>query len=137
MDAVIDWIEKSSNLKSLRIFVTFVRGRNADGGRDIGIRFAKTRTAKNTIESLELSRTDLMGSRNVDEWSEAFEKMTSLKCLDCRGMRRYIENVDESTFDEKTSTVTVPYRGDQSSFDKKTSRVKYPFDERLRIYWKR
>jgi len=52
-------------------------------------------------------------------------------------MRRYIENVDESTFDEKTSTVTVPYRGDQSSFDKKTSRVKYPFDERLRIYWKR
>jgi len=103
MDAVIDWIEKSSNLKSLCIFVTFVRGRNADGGRDIGIRFAKTRTAKNTIESLELSRTDLMGSRNVDEWSEAFDKMTLLQELECYEMGNYINSVDKSTLDEINS----------------------------------
>jgi len=38
-----------------------------DEGRDAGIRLAKTLAAKNTIESLKLSGTDLMGSRNVDE----------------------------------------------------------------------
>jgi len=55
----------------------------------------------------------------VDEWSKAFDKMTSLKKLSCRGMREYIVGVDESIFlDEKNS-----------------STVEYPDDERQRIYW--
>jgi len=53
----------------------------------------------------------------VDKWSKAFEKMTSLKELNCVGMRDDIEDVDEKTFDEKTST------------------VEYSLDERQRIYW--
>jgi hypothetical protein len=82
MDAfLIDWIEKSTNLKDLYIMHTCVGGRNVNEGRDAGIRLSKALTAKNTIESLELHYTDLMGSRNVDEWSEAFHKMTSLKKL--------------------------------------------------------
>jgi len=120
MDAVIDWIEKSKNLKTLSIWNTSVGGRNVDDGRDTGIRLAKTLAAKNTIKRLWLYETDLMGSRNVDEWSKAFDKMTSLKILRCEGMKSYIKDVDESTFDEKTSTVTAVY----------------PFDERQRIYWK-
>ena len=86
MKAVIDWIEKSTNLKSLHIRDTFVGagmkkgfvgGRNK--GQDAGIRLAKTLAEKNTIEYLHLDGTDLMGSRNEDEWSKAFRKMTSLK----------------------------------------------------------
>jgi len=119
MDAVIDWIgEKSTNLKSLVIWNTCVGGRNEDDGQDAGIKLAKTLADKNTIESLKLSRTDLMGSRNMDEWCKAFEKMTSLKELGCSGMRDYIVDVDESTLDKKTSTVEYP-------FDKK----------RQRLYW--
>jgi len=103
MDAVIDWIgEKSTNLKSFEIWNTCV-------GRDAGIRLAKTLADKNTIESLKLSRTDLMGSRNVDEWRKAFDEMTSLKELGCSGMRDYIVDVDESTLDKKTSTVEYPF----------------------------
>ena len=87
-----------------------------DEGRETGIRLAKTLAAKNTIEYLMLFETDLMGSRNVDKWSKALKKMTSLKGLNCRGMRDHIENVDESTFDET---------------------VEYPKDKRRqRIYWK-
>ena len=64
MDAVIDWIEKKSkNLKSLSILFTFVGGRNVNDGRDTGIKLSKTLAAKNTIESLVLGYTDLMGSR--------------------------------------------------------------------------
>ena len=120
MDAVIDWIEKSNHLKTLSIWNTSVGGRNVDDGRDTGIRLAKTLAAQNTIKRLWLYETDLMGSRNVDEWSKAFDKMTSLKILRCEGMKSYIKDVDESTFDVKTSTVTAVY----------------PFDERQRIYWK-
>ena len=120
MDGLIDWIEKkSTNLKSLYIKRTCVGGRNVDNGRDAGIRLSKTLAAKNTIDSLTLSQTDLMGSRNVNEWSEAFDKITSLNYLRCSGSRDYIKDVDESTFDEKTSTVTVPDH----------------FDEKQRIYW--
>ena len=118
MDGLIDWIEKkSTNLKSLDIMHTCVCGRNVDDGRDAGIRLSKVLAGKNTIEELSLSGTDLMGSRNVDEWSKAFHKMTSLEKLVCYGMRDYIKDVDESTFDEKTST------------------VEFPYDERQRIYW--
>ena len=117
MDAVIDWIEKSTNLKSFHILGTLVNGRNVDEGRDAGIKLAKILAAKNTIEYLWLTATDLMGSRNVDEWSKAFEKMTSLKKVFCKGMMYFIEYVDESTLDEKTSTVQV--HGDR----------------RQRIYW--
>ena len=75
--------------------------------------------AKNTVEYLWLTGAmDLMGSRNVDEWSKAFHKMTSLKELVCIGMGGVIKNVDESNFDKKTSTVEYP--------DYKT---------RQRIYW--
>jgi len=76
MDRLIHWIEKkSTNLKSLHIDFTRVGGRNVNEGRDAGIRLAKTLAAKNTIETLWLYETDLMGSRNVDEWSKAFEKI--------------------------------------------------------------
>ena len=110
MDAMIDWIEKkSTNLKSLQIWNTCVCGRYLDEGRDVGIRLAKTLAANSTIESLKLIETDLMGSRNVDEWSKAFDKMTSLKKLVCRGMGPLIEYVDESTLDEMNSTVRHPY----------------------------
>ena len=46
----------------------------------------------------------------MDEWSEAFHKMTSLELLRCEGMRYYIniKKVDESTFDKNTSTVEYP-----------------------------
>jgi len=118
MDAMIDWIEKkSTNLKSLKILYTCVCGRNVDEGRDVGIRLAKTLAANSTIESLKLIETDLMGSRNVDEWSKAFDKMTSLKKLVCRGMGPLIEYVDESTLDDMNST------------------VRHPYDKRQRIYW--
>jgi len=120
IDGLIDWIDKkSTNLKSLDINGTFVGGRNVNDGRDAGIKLAKTLADMNTIETLWLGQTDLMGSRNVDEWSKALKKMTSLKGLNCDGMRDYIEDVDESTFDKKTSTVKDPY----------------PLDERQRIYW--
>jgi len=115
MDAVIDWIEKkSTNLKSLQIDHVFVCGRN--GGRDAGIELAKTLAAKNTIESLCLYSTDLIGSRNVDEWSKALKKMSSLKKLGCWGIRYFTKKVDESTFDEMNSTVQFG-------------------DGRQRIYW--
>jgi len=52
MDAVIDWIERSTNLKTLCIDHMIVGGRN--GGRDAGIKLSKTLAAKNTIESLRL-----------------------------------------------------------------------------------
>jgi hypothetical protein len=120
MDALIYWIEKkSTNLKELRIHFTCVGGRNVDNGRDAGIRLSKALAGKNTIEELSLFHTDLVGSRNVDEWSEAFHKMTSLELLRCEGMRYYIniKKVDESTFDKKIST------------------VEYPDDKRQRIYW--
>ena len=119
MDALIDWIEKkSTNLKSLVIDCTCVGGRNVDDGRDAGIRLSKALAGKNTIKKIDLLYTDLMGSRNVDEWSKAFHKMTSLKELVCIGMGGVIKNVDESNFDKKTSTVEYP--------DYKT---------RQRIYW--
>jgi len=63
MDEVIDWIEKSTSLKYLHIACTCVGGRNR--GRDVGIGLAKTLAAKNTTETLKLSYTDLMGSRNA------------------------------------------------------------------------
>jgi len=148
MDAVIDWIEKSNNLKTLHIHTTCVGGRN--GGRDTGIRLAKTLTAKNTIKSLKLFKTD-MGSRNVDDWSKAFDKMTSLKELYCVGIKYDINSVDGSSLDEKTSTAfdemtslkwlsCVELRDyiknvDESTFDDKTSTVPDPFDSRQRIYW--
>jgi len=93
IDGLIDWIEKkSTNLKSLSIHHTWVGGRN--GGRDAGIR---------------LSKTDLVGSRNLHEWSEAFHKMLALKILYCVRMSWIIEKeiCREKTFDERTST--VPY----------------------------
>ena len=40
---------------------------------------------------------------------KAFQKMISLKKLICYGMRDYINSVDESTFDEKISTVQYPH----------------------------
>ena len=119
MDAVIEWIEKSTNLKSLEINDTSVCGRNGCGGRDAGIKLAKTLAAKKSIEVLRLTHTDLMGSRNVDEWSKAFDKITSLKELKSHGLRKIIQYFDKSTFDKKTSTAQHPY-------DKK----------RQRIYWK-
>jgi len=121
MDGLIDWIEKkSTNLESLAIANPMcVGGSNVNDGRDAGIRLSKALAAKNTIEILVLIGTDLMGSRNVDDWSKAFHKMTSLKQLVCVGMSGFIKDVDESTFDEKTSTVEY----------------EYPDMTKQRIYW--
>ena len=42
----------------------------------------------------------------MDEWSKAvFDKLTSLKCLNCWGMEDRIKRVDDTTFDERTSTL--------------------------------
>ena len=49
MDAVIDLIETSTNLKDLTIYGTCVCGRYVDEGRDAGIKLAKTLAAKNRI----------------------------------------------------------------------------------------
>ena len=104
-----EWIEKkSTNLKCLEIYHTCVCGRN--GGRDAGIRLLNIGSqVQYAIKYLSLHSTDLMGSRNADEWSKVFQKMISLKNLTCYGMRDYIYSVDESTFDEKTSTVQYPH----------------------------
>ena len=64
----VEWIETSKNPKYLTIECMCVGGRNVDVDEYGGIKLAKILTpAKNTIERLWLDRTDLMGSRNVDE----------------------------------------------------------------------
>jgi hypothetical protein len=59
--------------------------------------------AKNTVEYLWLTGAmDLMGSRNVDECSKAFGKMTLLKqsgWLACGGLRHTIWDHDETLSD--------------------------------------
>jgi len=125
VDAVIDWIEKksTSNLKSLRISHTCVGGTKVNGGQDAGIKLAKVLATKNTLKTLSLDHTDLMGSRNVDEWANALGEMTSLKSLSCMGMSECSKAVDESTFDDNKSAVDA------------NSTVQHPDDKRQRIYW--
>jgi len=115
MDALILWIGTTSNLKNLRIFISCAGGSNT--GRDFGIKFAEA-LGKSKIEEFQLDRTDLIGSRNFEYWLKAFEKNQRLKKLRLSGMLLNIAFVNESTFDEKSST------------------VQHHFDDRQRIHYK-
>ena len=42
-----------------------------------------------TVGELTLGCTDLMGSRNANEWADALDKLTALKFLEIIGMHRY------------------------------------------------
>lgn len=118
MDAVIQWVENAKHLKYLHISGTCVGGTCINGGRDTGARLAKVLAGKDTMEILKLFRTDLIGSRNVNEWTKALGEMASLKEFKCWGMKDYVNSVDESTLDHN-STVNYPAG-----------------DTRQRIYWK-
>ena len=116
IDALIEWVKNATNLKRLTIRYTFVG--NKDGGRAAGVRLAEALAGNNTtIENLQLQWTDLIGPRNVNEWSEALRKMTLLKRMECYGMRRWIKKVDWSTLDDNST-------------------LAWSFDKRQRIYWK-
>jgi len=116
IDALIEWVKNATNLKRFTIRYTFVG--NTDGGRDAGVRLAEALAGnKSTIEKIQLQWTDLIGSRNINEWSEALRKMTLLKRLDCYGMRRWIKKVDGSSLDVNST-------------------LEWSFDKRQRIYWK-
>jgi len=141
MDAVIDWIEKkSTNLKSLRISHTFIGGgMKVNGGQDAGIKLAKVLAAKNTLETLSLDHTDLMGSRKVNEWVNALRDMTSLKSLSCMGMSECIKAVDNKLILDENSTMMSWIKrvvGLTMSAVDANSTVQHPDDKRQRIYWK-
>ncbi|GFH54215.1 hypothetical protein CTEN210_10691 [Chaetoceros tenuissimus] len=107
MNALIDWVENAKYLRSLTIKDTCVGG--AEGGKLCGIRLAKAIGASKTIERLELSATDLVGSRNSEAWEKALQESNenSLSYVELNGMK-YLENmVDKSSFDPKTSTIRV------------------------------
>ena len=85
-------------------------------GKDSGIKLAEA-LGNSKIEEFQLDRTDLIGSRNFKHWMEAFEKNQRLKKLMLSGMIVNTSFVDESTFDEKSST------------------VQHQFDDRQRIHY--
>ena len=102
---------------------TCVGGMN--GGRDVGARLADALATKNsTLEALALNHTDLIGSRNVNEWLEALGRMELLKSFSCEGTRRW------------GLMEFVRFRVDKSTLDE-NSMVEYPRDNRQRIYWNR
>ena len=115
MDGIIEWVKKATNLKYLffgEICVGWI-----DGGRDAGVRLAAALATNNTIETLRLVRTDLMGSRNVKEWVKSLSTMISLKDVVCDGMIGFSKEVDESTLDDNSMWV-------------------FRDDKRQKIYWK-
>ena len=131
MDAVIDWIKHSSNnLECLIISNTCHGMGGTDGGRDAGVRLAEAlvlASSKNdTLEILNFYETDLIGSRNVDEWTEALGMMKSLKVLGCCGMLGVKDH---------GSAVMLDRAVDESTLDS-NSTVQFPVDGRQRIYWK-
>jgi len=121
MDALIEWIKNATHIKSLAIEITCVGGM-LNGGRDVGARLADALATKNTLEALALNHTDLIGSRNVNEWSEALGRMELLKSFSCEGTRRW--GIMEF----------VRFRVDKSTLDD-NSMVEHPRDKRQRIYW--
>jgi len=120
IDALIEWIKTiAKNLKYLGIRFTCVGGK--DEGRDAGVRLAEALATNNTLHALWLRGTDLVGSRNVNEWAEALGQMTALESFRCEGMRQWYEcGFNESTLD---SNSTVELRQDK-------------VHRGQRIYWK-
>jgi len=89
MEAVIEWISESTNLKRLLIFMVHVTGDTE--GRDVGKKFAQVVANNSTIEKLSL-QTDVVGSRNASHWADALAKNKTLKVLEVFGMGDYSKN---------------------------------------------
>jgi len=79
IDAVIKHVGKSLKLERLDLDGTKVGDDNA--GQDAGVRLVNVLASNNTITSLELRSTDLLGSMNVKHWGDTLMKMTSLRYL--------------------------------------------------------
>jgi len=92
--ALAQWIEKSTNLQHLSLQTISV-GDN-DCGRDAGAVLATAISTNSTIQSLSLNNTDLIGSRNVSEWSNMLATNGTLKNFRCHGLLRELSTFEES-----------------------------------------
>ena len=107
MESLIMWIEtQSKNLTSLTISKTCANA-GRDRGRDYGMKLSRALTvaSQSTLRELILEHTDFIGSRNIKEWEESLQKMTSLKKFKCSGLTARIKNIKESNVDEHSMVV--------------------------------
>ena len=88
MDGLIEWITNATHIKCLAIETTCVCELN--GGRDVGARLADALSTKNTLEYIVSNHSDLIGSRNVNEWTEALGRMELLKRSSFEETRRWV-----------------------------------------------
>ena len=99
MNAVIEWMKTTVNLRIVVIELTCVGGENGEA-RYIGARLAKILAKKDKVTHIWLEVTDLIGSRNALKWSKALRKMSHLKVLDIAGYGNRLLKIDHDTIDK-------------------------------------
>lgn len=107
-NAFFDWVETATDLKDLRIYFSCVGTER--GGYEMGKRLANILKKESCqINSLRLHCSDLLGSRNADEWIEALSKNTSLRdTFDVYGMYNVRDQVKDETYNEETMDYKAP-----------------------------
>lgn len=95
IDSLIDFMNKDEvQLKKLHIFSICVASEeNPDEGRDCGQRLSTAIASHDSLEYLDISSTDLIGSRNVDHWISTLHSSSNLKCLYLGGMSHYCDRI--------------------------------------------
>lgn len=98
IDSLIDFMNKEEvNLKKLYIFSICVASEEKpDEGRDCGQRLSTAIASHGSLEYLDVSSTDLIGSRNADNWISAFRSSSNLKYVYLGGMSHYCERIKRS-----------------------------------------
>ncbi|GFH52597.1 hypothetical protein CTEN210_09073 [Chaetoceros tenuissimus] len=96
IDAIIEFMcRKEVNLSTLFIQDTSVACEDdMDKGRDCGARLASAVESHFTLKKLRLHHTDLIGSRNMNQWLQAFKANRTLTNLAFFGLSEEMFNSD-------------------------------------------
>ncbi|GFH61367.1 predicted protein [Chaetoceros tenuissimus] len=98
IDSLIEFMNKEEvHLKKLHIFsICVANEENPDEGRDCGRRLSTAIASHGSLEYLDVSSTDLIGGRNVDDWISALCSSINLKCVYLGGMSHYCDRIKRS-----------------------------------------
>mmetsp|Transcript_4057 Transcript_4057/g.5883 ORF Transcript_4057/g.5883 Transcript_4057/m.5883 type:complete len:641 (-) Transcript_4057:88-2010(-) len=127
IDAIIDFINSDGvALEKLTIANICVGG--LVGGKDSGLGLANAIASNSngygSLKELELFCTDLIGGRNIMEWTQALKGNSSITSVKVYGLGG--READESSFDKATSTIGLVCDARMRVFHARDGNPKFP-----------
>ena len=104
MNAVSEWINQYHNIKNLTIKITEVVGE--EGGQETGVRLAEVLASNNTIETLDLYRTQLIDKNNKEQWGNALLENKMITKL-CGGIKWDVVEYLKAKTADRTPTLEI------------------------------